>query len=288
MADVKGYNLVQQNPSITWDKAAGFNFTKEFEGETTAVRGLFGRYVREGGANSIRFEPDGATAKLYVNYAKDVWGGTTTETPVEVWELDGNDQEYSLWEHPTIHAVDFTDSDNEKYRNEIKKQLAQEVPVDVSGNVEELDFIGDASCPSSLKYLYRHLEKEQDSFQRPQYTLRHTFTFSQGYNYGATVIQRAFGNVNNIVTASQMLTNSSIGESTLDAAMITTLSNVHTYSRPTGVDSGTHQQTIDGTAHQWGWLKCAPKIISEGRRKVTISQEWKLELWSTWVYDIAS
>jgi hypothetical protein len=289
MADVKGYHLVEQNPSITWDKAAGFNFTKEFEGETKAVRGLFGRYVREGGASSIRFEPDGATAKLYVNYAKDIWGGgDVTESPVEVWELDGNDQEYSLWEHPAIRAVDFTTEANEKYRNEIKKQLEQEVATDDDGDAIEPAFIDDGSCPADLKYLYRHLEKEQDSFQRPQYTLRHTFTFSQGYNYGATVIQRAFGNVNNIVTASQMLTNSSIGESTLDAAMITTLSSVHTYSRPTGVDASTHQQTIDGTAHQWGWLKCAPKIISEGRRKVTISQEWKLELWSTWVYDIAS
>lgn len=288
MADVKGYHLVEQNPSIIWDKAAGFNFTKEFEGETKAVRGLFGRYVREGGANSIRFEPDGATAKLYVNYAKDVWGGGVTESPVEVWELDGNDQEYSLWEHPAIRAVDFTTEANEKYRNEIKKQLEQEVATDDDGDAIEPAFIDDGSCPADLKYLYRHLEKEQDSFQRPQYTLRHTFTFSQGYNYGATVIQRAFGNVNNIVTASQMLTNSSIGESTLDAAMITTLSNVHTYSRPTGVDASTHQQEIDGIDHQWGWLKCAPKIISEGRRKVTISQEWKLELWSTWVYDIAS
>jgi len=290
MADVKGYHLVEQNPSITWDKAAGFNFTKEFEGETKAVRGLFGRYVREGGANSIRFEPDGATAKLYVNYAKDVWGGGVTESPVEVWELDGNDQEYSLWEHPAIRAVPMTTTDNEKFRNDIKKQLEQEVETDDDGDVVEPAFLTASapSCPADLISLYRHLEKEQDSFQRPQYTLRHTFTFSQGYNYGATVIQRAFGNVNNIVTASQMLTNSSIGESTLDAAMITTLSNVHTYSRPTGVDSGTHQQTIDGTAHQWGWLKCAPKIISEGRRKVTISQEWKLELWSTWVYDIAS
>lgn len=288
MADVKGYHLVEQNPSIIWDKAAGFNFTKEFEGETKAVRGLFGRYVREGGANSIRFEPDGATAKLYVNYAKDVWGGGVTESPVEVWELDGNDQEYSLWEHPAIRAVDFTTEANEKYRNEIKKQLEQEVATDDDGDAIEPAFIDDGSCPADLKYLYRHLEKEQDSFQRPQYTLRHTFTFSQGYNYGATVIQRAFGNVNNIVTASQMLTNSSIGESTLDAAMITTLSNVHTYSRPTGVDASTHQQEIDGIDHQWGWLKCAPKIISEGRRKVTVSQEWKLELWSTWVYDIAS
>jgi len=289
MADVKGYHLVEQNPSITWDKAAGFNFTKEFEGETKAVRGLFGRYVREGGASSIRFEPDGATAKLYVNYAKDIWGGGgVTESPVEVWELDGNDQEYSLWEHPAIRAVDFTTEANEKYRNEIKKQLEQEVATDDDGDAIEPAFIDDGSCPADLKCLYRHLEKEQDSFQRPQYTLRHTFTFSQGYNYGATVIQRAFGNVNNIVTASQMLTNSSIGESTLDAAMITTLSNVHTYSRPTGVDASTHQQEIDGIDHQWGWLKCAPRVISEGRRKVTVSQEWKLELWSTWVYDIAS
>ena len=79
-----------------------------------------------------------------------------------------------------------------------------------------------------------------------------------------------------------------MGESTLDAAMITTLSNVHTYSVPTGVSTSTYQQTIDGITHQWGWLKCAPRIISEGRRKVTITQEWKLELWSNWVYSIAS
>lgn len=289
MADVKGYHLVQQNPSISWDKNSGFNFTKEFEGETTAVRGLFGRYVRDGGASNIRFEPDGATAKLYVNYQKDVWGGSgVSETPVEIWELDGNDQEYSLWEHPAIRAVNLTTEANEKYKNEIKKQLEQEVATDADGNAIEPAFIDDGSCPSDLKNLYRHLEKEQDSFQRPQYTLRHTFTFSQNYNYAATVIQRAFGNVNNIVTAGQLLGDATIGEPTLDAAMSTTLSNVHIYSRPAGVDASSHQQLIDDITHQWGWLKCAPRIISEGRRKVTITQEWKLELWSTWVYSIAS
>jgi len=289
MADVKGYHLVQQNPSISWDKNSGFNFTKEFEGETTAVRGLFGRYVRDGGASNIRFEPDGATAKLYVNYQKDVWGGSgVSETPVEVWELDGNDQEYSLWEHPKIRAINLTTAVNEVYRNVIRQQLEGEVEKDANGDPQEPAFLTDGACPADLKSVYRHLEKEQDSFQRPQYTLRHTFTFSQNYNYAATVIQRAFGNVNNIVTAGQLLSNATIGEPTLDAAMSTTLANVHIYSRPSGVDASSHQQSIDGITHQWGWLKCAPRIISEGRRKVTITQEWKLELWSTWVYSIAS
>ena len=280
---------MQQNPTITWDKSAGFNYTKEFEGETKAVRGLFGRYVRDGGASSIRFEPEGATAKLYVNYAKDVWGGSgVAETPVEVWELDGNDQEFSLWEHPAIRAVNLTTEANEKYKNEIKKQLEQEVATDADGDAIEPAFIDDGSCPADLKYLYRHLEKEQDSFQRPQPTLRHTFTFSQGYNYAATVIQRAFGNVNRIVTPAQLLSNATIGEPSLDAAMSTSLANIHTYSVPTGVSTSTGQQLIDGITHQWGWLKGAPRVISEGRRKVTVSQEWKLELWSTWAYDIAS
>jgi len=316
MADVKGYHLVQQNPSISWDKNSGFNFTKEFEGETTAVRGLFGRYVRDGGASNIRFEPDGATAKLYVNYQKDVWGGSgVSETPVEIWELDGNDQEYSLWEHPSIKALDFstvnsTDSAtlqtfnaNEINRNKIKSQLEKEVQTDDNGNVKQPDFltattttdnpvvstdISNPNCHADLKSIYRHLTKEQDSWQRPQYTLRHTFTFSQNYNYAATVIQRAFRNVNNIVTAGQLLSNATIGEPSLDAAMSTTLANVHIYSRPPDVDASSHQQSIDGITHQWGWLKCAPRIISEGRRKVTITQEWKLELWSTWVYSIAS
>ena len=311
MADVKGYHLVQQNPTISWDKASGFNYTKEFEGETKAVRGLFGRYVRDGGASSIRFEPEGATAKLYVNYAKDVWGGGATESPVEVWELDGNDQEYSLWEHPTIKALDFvsqttitapyvdagdTFNANEVNRARIKKQLEDTVETDADDKVKDPAFLFDTSttdrqnpaCDAALKNIYRHLVKEQDSFQRPQYTLRHSFTFSQGYNYGATVIQRAFGNVNRIVTPAQLLSNATIGEPSLDAAMATSLANVHIYSVPTGVSTSTYQQLIDGITHQWGWLKGAPKIISEGRRKVTVTQEWKLELWSNWVYAIAS
>ena len=291
MADVKGYQLVQQNPTITWDKSAGFNYTKEFEGETKAVRGLFGRYVRDGGASSIRFEPDGATAKLYVNYAKDVWGGSSVaETPVEIWELDGNDQEFSMWEHPLIKAVPMTTTANEEFRNEIKGHLEGTIQTDADGDAKEPAFLtaSGPACPADLISLYRHLEKEQDSFQRPQPTLRHTFTFSQGYNYAATVIQRAFGNVNRIVTPAQLLSNATIGEPSLDAAMNTSLANIHIYSVPTGVSTSTYQQTIDGIVHQWGWLKGAPRIISEGRRKVTVSQEWKLELWSTWAYSIAS
>ena len=289
MPTVKGVNLVEQNPSIAWDKNSGFSFTKEFEGETTAVRGLMGRYVRDGSASNIRFEPDGATAKLYVNYQKDVWGGSgLDETPVEIWELDGNDTQYSLWEHPKIKAIDFQTADNEKARNKIKKQLEQEVETDADGDVIVPAFLSDSSCPADLKSIYRHLTKEQDSWQRPTYTLRHTLTFSPEYNYAATVVQRAYSYVNYIITPAQLTGNATIGEPTLDAAITTSITNAQTNSRPSGVNAVTGVQQIDDIDHQWGWLKSAPKIVSEGRRKITLTQEWKLELWSTWIYTVAS
>ena len=312
MPTVKGVNLVEQNPSIAWDKNNGFSFTKEFEGETTAVRGLMGRYVRDGSASNIRFEPDGATAKLYVNYQKDVWGGSgLDETPVEIWELDGNDTQYSLWEHPKIKALDFvtqttitapfvdageTFNANEVNRNRIKKQLEQDIETDDDGKVTEPAFLSATSttdrqnpaCSADLKNIYRHLTKEQDSWQRPTYTLRHTLTFSPEYNYAANVVQRAYSYVNYIITPAQLTGNATIGEPTLDAAITTSITNAQTNSLPAGVNSGTGQQTIDGITHQWGWLKSAPKIVSEGRRKITLTQEWKLELWSTWIYTVAS
>ena len=289
MPTVKGVNLVEQNPSIAWDKNSGFSFTKEFEGETTAVRGLMGRYVRDGSASNIRFEPDGATAKLFVNYQKDVWGGSgTSESPVEIWELDGNDTQYSLWEHPKIKAIDFQTADNEKARNKIKKQLEQEVETDADGDVIVPAFLSDSSCPADLKSIYRHLTKEQDSWQRPTYTLRHTLTFSPEYNYAANVVQRAYSYVNYIITPAQLTGNATIGEPTLDAAITTSITNAQTLSRPSGVNASTGVQQIDGIDHQWGWLKSAPKIVSEGRRKITLTQEWKLELWSTWIYTVAS
>jgi hypothetical protein len=310
MPTVKGVNLVEQNPSIAWDKNSGFSFTKEFEGETTAVRGLMGRYVRDGSASNIRFEPDGATAKLYVNYQKDVWGGSgLDETPVEIWELDGNDTQYSLWEHPTIKALDFTTqvtdtavspnvsfNANEVNRNRIKKQLEQEIETDDDGKVKQPDFLTatgatdstNPACDADLKRIYRHLTKEQDSWQRPTYTLRHTLTFSPEYNYAANVVQRAYSYVNYIITPAQLTGNATIGEPTLDAAITTSITNAQTNSRPANVNASTGQQTIDGITHQWGWLKSAPKIVSEGRRKITLTQEWKLELWSTWIYTVAS
>ena len=289
MPTVKGVNLVEQNPSIAWDKNSGFSFTKEFDGETTAVRGLMGRYIRDGSASNIRFEPDGATAKLFVNYQKDVWGGSgTSESPVEIWELDGNDTQYSLWEHPKIKAINFQTADNEKARNKIKKQLEQEVETDADGDVIVPAFLSDSSCPSDLKSIYRHLTKEQDSWQRPTYTLRHTLTFSPEYNYAANVVQRAYSYVNYIITPAQLTGNATIGEPTLDAAITTSITNAQTNSRPANVNASTGQQTIDGITHQWGWLKSAPKIVSEGRRKITLTQEWKLELWSTWIYTVAS
>ena len=289
MPTVKGVNLVEQNPSIAWDKNSGFSFTKEFEGETTAVRGLMGRYIRDGSASNIRFEPDGATAKLYVNYQKDVWGGSgTSESPVEIWELDGNDTQYSLWEHPKIKAIDFQTADNEKARNKIKKQLEQEVETDADGDVIVPAFLSDSSCPADLKSIYRHLTKEQDSWQRPTYTLRHTLTFSPEYNYAANVVQRAYSYVNYIITPAQLTGNATIGEPTLDAAITTSITNAQTLSRPSGVNAVTGIQQIDDIDHQWGWLKSAPKIVSEGRRKITLTQEWKLELWSTWIYTVAS
>ncbi len=310
MPTVKGVNLVEQNPSIAWDKNNGFSFTKEFEGETTAVRGLMGRYVRDGSASNIRFEPDGATAKLYVNYQKDVWGGSgLDESPVEIWELDGNDTQYSLWEQPTIKAPDFTTqvtdtavtpnvsfNAKEVNRNLIKKQLEQEIETDDDGKVKQPDFLTatgatdstNPACDADLKRIYRHLTKEQDSWQRPTYTLRHTLTFSPEYNYAANVVQRAYSYVNYIITPAKLTGNATIGEPTLDAAITTSITNAQTNSRPSGVNAVTGVQQIDDIDHQWGWLKSAPKIVSEGRRKITLTQEWKLELWSTWIYTVAS
>ena len=132
------------------------------------------------------------------------------------------------------------------------------------------------------------MAKEQDSWQRPTYTLRHTLTFSPEYNYAANVVQRAYSYVNYIITPAQLTGNATIGEPTLDAAITTSITNAQTNSRPANVNASTGQQTIDGITHQWGWLKSAPKIVSEGRRKITLTQEWKLELWSTWIYTVAS
>ena len=193
-----------------------------------------------------------------------------------------------MWEHPTIKAINFQTADNEKARNKIKKQLEQEVETDADGDVIVPAFLSDSSCPADLKSIYRHLTKEQDSWQRPTYTLRHTLTFSPEYNYAASVVQRAYSYVNYIITPAQLTGNATIGEPTLDAAITTSITNAQTNSLPAGVNSGTGQQTIDGITHQWGWLKSAPKIVSEGRRKITLTQEWKLELWSTWIYTVAS
>ena len=123
----------------------------------------------------------------------------------------------------------------------------------------------------------------------PIYTLRHTLTFSPEYNYAANVVQRAYSYVNYIIiTPAQLTGNATIGEPTLDAAITTSITNAQTLSRPSGVNASTGVQQIDGIDHQWGWLKSAPKIVSEGRRKITLTQEWKLELWSTWIYTVAS
>ena len=101
-------------------------------------------------------------------------------------------------------------------------------------------------------------------------------------------MQRAYSYVNYIITPAQLTGNATIGEPTLDAAITTSITNAQTNSRPANVNASTGQQTIDGITHQWGWLKSAPKIVSEGRRKITLTQEWKLELWSTWIYTVAS
>lgn len=155
--------------------------------------------------------------------------------------------------------------------NDIQKDL-YEHPKSLAVTESDLRKIRDAianpgDTPPTLTgdadTLYKLLLKGTNAYVVSQYVLRKTQTVSSRFQ---TLV--AFANIEKIHTTAQVISAEAV-----PSTLIFSISQIPIPASQTG--------------YQWGWLKKTPTVSQLGT-KFQITQEYWLEQWSTYIYDLAT
>lgn len=180
---------------------------------------------------------------------------TTPDNPADAsntvisttYELLGNANQKDIWEHPKALAL------TEAQRTAVKTAVRAESSASLTTGSDSLYL-----CDLILQ------GNGSRAFQVSQYVYRVTHVVSGRY-----ATQVAFSNVQKIYTTDQMLAELSPPATILFSAE--TIVAQHTSTVPTG--------------YLYGWLKQTPTVNQIAGNKFTITNEWWLEEWSTWIYE---
>lgn len=177
---------------------------------------------------------------------------TNPEGPFDVqnvWELLNNRVEKDLYEHPKSKAID--DENIKAIRRFLKSPVEGADPALI-----------EPTTRAEAQKLFDLLLKGTNKYTTGEFVLRYTVTVSN-----RAAVSASFEDVEKLFTQTQLITHPN--GVTPPAGIGFSLSSIPAKSAPTG--------------YLWSWLKIAPTVRYD-RGKIVISQEFWLDLWSTWIY----
>jgi hypothetical protein len=178
--------------------------------------------------------------------------GAAGDAVTPVYELNSNEQQKDLREHPKALA------------------LGPEVIRDVDALIEQALQENIEVSPENQNAvpLYNLLLQGKGSraFDASQYVFRYTRVTSS-----RSTISVGYSNTLKIYSTAQMIT-----ETGPPKGVLASIADAYSTSAPAAV-----------SGYQYGWLKKKPNVQSIAGNKVQITGEYWLDQWSTWVYDRA-
>lgn len=100
--------FLEQPEQRQWDYSSGAMIVRRWEGPTSALATFISGSL-PGGWHRFEIDDDSELATITVYYAVSGTDGVGSDSGDGLvgrwWELDGNDLEKSLWEHPKVRAV---------------------------------------------------------------------------------------------------------------------------------------------------------------------------------------
>jgi hypothetical protein len=261
--NVVGLPINERFGGISWSRTGGYVTSRVFTGTHEAIDSMIPQLVVAAGADSFAIDREESTSTLTAVFANE--GPEATEVPFDIWELPGNDLQKEIWEHPKV--LGYSSAMVTVLRNEVElvqsgsSTYAESVAaIQVQMTAESLS----AGTQAEILSLFDHILKGGDSFVTDQYVLRKTQLITSRYT---AIIARS--GVNKIWTTAQIT-----GSETIPQFISNELGQL---TAPTA-----------RTGYQWGWLKKAPTVLQVAGNKFQLTQEWWLEQWSTFVYDVYS
>ena len=260
---IVGPNPILVSFRLERDPVKGFNSVYVWEGSQLAIFGL---------ANSVRpdqkYVIDDSDKPVYrlIISSPDSGSPNLANDYVLEWELLGNDNEKSIFEHPNSRALGTTVlssiKEGIKQVEDEPAATASERETAVLNGIDDLcfDLNVDAAAADALFAL---LIKGATSYVTSQYVLRRTQTVSS-----RAQLEYTFSNVDKIHTSAQVFADGTMPQPVQFA--------IATIPAPAAQDG-----------YQWGWLKKTPSITQAAGGRFQGTQEWWLDQWTTFLYETA-
>ncbi len=181
--------LEQAGSTSGWSLTRGAYLERTWQGPLSTLA-TFLASVLPGGYSDYRRVDDGELCTVTAMYEAEAVDGNGTETGDGVlanhWEMEGNDLEKSLFEHPKVTAVTETMSESGvvTFRRDIEAAMAGSGTITVSGDLAEFS---------------KRMCRGTEAFSVSQYVLRRTVTVRTGAS-----VAPVYSNVNRRFTYAQI------------------------------------------------------------------------------------
>lgn len=251
---VHGVSQFLEQPGRSgWRQNSGAFQERVWEGPLILLPAFLSSELPPGYTDYIR-EDNGELVTIRATYQEasvDGVGNPATDGGLleRTWELDGNDLEKSLWEHPKVKAVTNTMSASEI------AEIRKIVEAAVAGEITEQE---DTGVDNPLVDLIRAFAKGVEAFSISQYVLRKRETILP-----TSVLRPSYANTNRIFTYNQLTASepSLLTVNILGAAGLTDVI----------------------------WHKRTPRLTPTTGGLWMIEQEyWGVQDYEPWIYDPAS
>ena len=255
MSAFYGHNgYAELKPVSAWDPRRGWSITRRFKGLQSSIDALALTLIASGVRFTREVMPDGGYHILSATYGAEE-SQSPTEPLSDLWDLDGNDIEQSLWLRPSIKAHLEFFLDESGFPTDSYVAITRDIQELVSGTKlpSDIAWWGDKDPHTpELKKFARELLRGVDSYHVSEWVLRRRRVIARN-----STIQPSNAYVNMLFMTTSKL------------------------RAVEGVPSNLPFTLPDGV-----WLKKSPKRTQIASDKWEISQEyWWGENYSTFAYD---
>lgn len=259
-----GDGVVFKGDVRRFNRLSGHQVGKVYEGEAGAILALYAQNttgVIGNSADDADFRQDGATAELTLWYSgtepNGGAGGAAADDVFDTWELIGNTEQKSIYQH----------------RKALKLTTAQIafIKYAVEGTLKDPTWTTSLSGTDAT-VIFNHALADYDGYLLPQFVLRLTRTVGSLYSGDLDYV-----NVLKLLTTAQLKAAENIPQ-TIQIDLDTIDANLPALG--TGGSLNAY--------FAYRWLKFPPTKTQTGRNKFNLVYEYWHAAWSSWLYDAVS
>jgi hypothetical protein len=286
---------IQKGPlSYSWSPGGGKVLLPTYEGVTASVSAVANEFRQRG--IPFQFDSEGATARLQAQQSSVDTG--EVEIPTGGWSCQGGEESVELPMHPLWNRLS---ADARMIIRDCLEGNFKQRPEDKSGNA--VDIVYDLSAidthedsavitatvgglPNPEWQLYFMVFGKQTHFVRSTFTLSHRQIVSVGFNEDS--LDLIGSNINKNYLPATLAIECEAFTDPITSLCRTQVARAES-SLQTQIGTVADLEAIQ-TKHGniFGWLKGTPSLSDDGRGRAEVSVSYRLQLWPSIIYPLAT